>query len=62
VAFSVEKIDDDTGEHTAIDDPNFVEWTAYFFDSEKKEQKYTMIDLHKCDEDDFSDFHEIVSF
>ena len=38
---------------------NFVEWFAYFDDTQAEN---TMINLHKCTEEDYADFNEIVEW
>ena len=58
VAFSVQRIEGDIT--IPIDDPNFVEWVAYFETIEKEHTTYSMVNVHKCTEYDYSEFHEIV--
>ena len=59
VALAVEHIWGDEGRDNA-DDPDFVEWDAHFYDTQQK--KYTMINMHKCTEQDFAEFHPIVDY
>lgn len=57
VAFTVEKIESQ-GHHVSALDPDYVEWAAYFFDT-KTENPYNKVDVHKCTEEDFSEFYPI---
>ena len=50
------------GIHVPVNDPNFVEWFAYFYDSEKIVDKYTLVGVHLCSDKDFDEFHEIVEY
>ena len=48
------------GNYENGNDPDFVEWMAFFYDTEKEGNKYTVINTHKCTEEDYSEFHDIV--
>ena len=50
VAFSVDRIEN--GKKSPINDPDFVEWGASIGD--------TIVNVHKCTDEDYSEFHEIV--
>ena len=58
VAFSVQKLDGDN--KNPINDPDFVEWYAFFAEDEKEKRHYTLVMTHKCTEEDYSEFHDIL--
>jgi len=61
MAFAVERIIEE-GTYLEVHDPNFVEFVAFIYDSERKGNKYEYLTLHKCDEEDYAEFHEIVKY
>ena len=56
VAFSVESIKDE-GQFVPANDPDYVEWKASIIDSDEAD---TIIGVHKCNSEDFAEFHEMV--
>ena len=44
---------------TPLDDPDFVEWYAIFELFDKEVSTYSTVDVHKCTEEDYSEFNEI---
>ena len=61
MAFAVERIIEE-GIYLEAHDPNFVEFVAFSYDSERKGNKFEPLILHKCDEEDYAEFHEIVKY
>ena len=60
VAFAVQKIEGDDFE--PIGDPDYVQWLAYFYTETKHEKNYTLVNVHKCTEEDFEYFHEVTEY
>lgn len=58
LAFGVSGADNDI----PLEDPNFVEWTPYFVhvvgDEDDLRTEYIPIPFHKCNDEDWTHFHE----
>lgn len=48
--------------NAALHDPNFVEWSAFFSENIQGVEKYTLLGVHPCTEEDFSEFNEMVEY
>ena len=59
VAFSVQH-PESSHKLSPRDDPNFVEWHAFFEHHEKETVEFQIVNVHKCTEEDYSEFHKIV--
>ena len=59
VAFSVQKHDYNDN---PSDDPDFVEWVAYYGELNGDGRFLHLVNLHKCTEEDYSEFHQIVDY
>ena len=57
VAFSVQALSGNTP--TPANNPDFVEWVAIMMNLEAEAEKYTTIGVHKCNEEDYAEFHPI---
>ena len=60
VAFTVDTISAND-DYIPANDPDFVEWNAEFNDFDNRNVNKITLSIHKCTDEDFSEFHEILA-